>query len=90
MHAFGHLLVDRRPPAALILDRWIRGAVRIEFRPLPLAVRLEDRDAAFGRECAALFTERTGRKNLLGSVRQNFEEIAPFILAEFRRRAPRM
>ncbi len=74
-------------PSAIIYDRWIRGKVKIEFRPWSFR---QNNDLEIAQECAALFTKRTGKKNLLGSVRQNFEEIVPFLLAEIRKRTPKL
>lgn len=76
-------MIGKRMTATAICDRWIRGKVKIEFHPWPLH---QDSDLQIAQEYAALFTERTGKKNLLGSVRRNFEEIVPFLLAEIRKR----
>jgi len=32
MHAWGHLLIDRRSAAMRIFDLWIEGRLKIEFR----------------------------------------------------------
>jgi hypothetical protein len=85
MHAFGHL--GKRTPIQQIRDAWMGGVLRITFRPLNLK---GERERQFARECAERFTLRTGQKNLLGSITDNFETIVPFVLAELDKRTPRM
>lgn len=64
---------DSRTEIQKIHDLWLEGRLVVEFRPVFA-------DTGFVRRCAAEFTKRTGKVNLLGSVREIFKDVVPFVI----------
>ena len=72
-----------------LCDRWLFGELRVSFHPFRLAgVLRRERTERIAEECTEVILGRLGRRNLLGSVRENLDELLPIILEIARKHGP--